>query len=199
MYGVTAGAGDPSAAGNRRERGNKVVLTRAETRAVAGWAFVIVVFGHWVEHVLQAIQIYGLGRPPERALGALGLVVPGLVRSEWLHWLYNLALLSGIALLLPGFVGRARAWWKAALVAQLWHFGEHALLLGQAVTGLHLVGADKPTSVVQLVVPRVELHLIYNAIVTVLVSVGFAERWRLRKRPSGQPRPERPVLTGVAP
>lgn len=138
--------------------------------------FLVVVLGHWAEHVFQAIQIYVLGWPAERALGALGIVAPALVRSEWLHWGFNLTVLAGLAFLLPNFTDRARVWWSAALIAQGWHFFEHALLLGQAWTGLHLFGGVAPTSIAQLVIPRVELHLLYNGVVTALLLAGLLQR-----------------------
>src|SRR2546421_7266720 len=46
---------------------------------------------------------------------------PWLVHSEVLHYGYALIMLVGIWMLLPGFVGRSRAWWLAALVIQFWH------------------------------------------------------------------------------
>ncbi|QFZ18312.1 hypothetical protein [Saccharothrix syringae] len=127
--------------------------------------FMVVVAAHWVEHLAQAAQIYLLGWPVHAAGGALGLAFPWLVHSEWLHYGYALAMLAGLVLLRPGFAGRARTWWTAALVIQVWHHFEHLLLLLQALTGWHLRGRAAPTSLVQLVVPRVELHLFYNAVV----------------------------------
>ena len=41
-------------------------------------AFMVVVLAHWVEHLLQALQIYVLGWPVPEARGALGLVFPWL-------------------------------------------------------------------------------------------------------------------------
>jgi hypothetical protein len=76
-------------------------------------------------------------------------------------------MLAGLILLRPGFTGEARRWWTVALVIQWWHFVEHFLLLIQAQTGDHLLGRPVPTSVLQLVFPRVELHLAYNALVFV--------------------------------
>ena len=121
---------------------------------------------HVLEHVFQAIQIFVLGWPRSLALGALGLVWPWLVRSEWLHYWYALMILVGLIALRPALVGRARAWWDLALGIQLWHHFEHALLLGQVLAGHNLFGAVVPTSVLQLFFPRVELHLAYNAAVS---------------------------------
>lgn len=132
---------------------------------VALGLFMFVVAAHWAEHLAQAVQIYVLGMPTAQARGVLGMPFPWLVHSEWMHYGYALVMLIGLALLRPGFVGRARTWWTAALVIQIWHHFEHLLLLIQATSGTNLAGRPVPTSVVQLFLPRVELHLIYNAIV----------------------------------
>lgn len=139
-------------------------------------AFIVVVGVHWVEHLTQAAQIYLLGTPAPQALGLLGEVWPRLVSSEWLHFAYNLAVLVGAALLLPLFAGSARTWWAAAVWVQVWHFFEHGLLFVQAQGGFTLFGAETQTSIVQLLIPRVELHLFYNAIVTVLFGVALVQR-----------------------
>lgn len=127
--------------------------------------FLLVVLAHWAEHLVQAYQVWGLGMPRHHALGALGVLYPWLVHSEWLHYGYALVMLAGLLALRPAMVGRARRWWDAALAIQFWHHLEHALLLGQALTGRHLADAAAPTSLIQLVVPRIELHLFYNAVV----------------------------------
>lgn len=139
-------------------------------------AFMVVVGVHWVEHLLQAAQIYLLGTPAPQALGLLGEVWPRLVASESLHFTYNLAVLVGAAALLRLFTGSARTWWAAAVWVQVWHFFEHGLLFGQAQGGFTLFGAETQTSIVQLVIPRIELHLFYNAIVTLLLTVAFTQR-----------------------
>jgi hypothetical protein len=127
--------------------------------------FLALVSGHMLEHVAQAIQVFVLGWPRSQALGLLGLVWPWLIGSEWLHFTDVSITLIGLILLRPGFSGQARRWWTIALAISVWHLVEHSLLLGQALTGRPLFGAAQPTSVLQLVVPRVELHLVYNGLV----------------------------------
>lgn len=127
--------------------------------------FLAIVLAHWGEHLVQAFQVYVLSWPRADAGGALGLVFPALVHSEALHYGYALVMLVGFLVLLPGFAGRSRTWWSIALWIQVWHHLEHLLLLVQAVSGMHLLGMAAPTSLIQLVVPRIELHLFYNAIV----------------------------------
>ncbi|HEX6373785.1 MAG TPA: hypothetical protein VF006_32960 [Longimicrobium sp.] len=137
------------------------------------WAFMAVVLMHWAEHLTQAYQVWVLQMPRHHALGALGMLWPWLVHSEWLHYGYALVMLAGLLVLWPGMAGRARTWWGVALAIQFWHHLEHALLLGQVLTGWRLAGAAAPTSLLQLVVPRVELHLFYNTVVFVPMLAGM--------------------------
>jgi hypothetical protein len=134
--------------------------------------FMFVVLAHWAEHLVQAYQIWVLGRPRPQARGVLGQVFPWLVSSEWLHYGYALVMLVGLILLRPGFTGQARTWWTAALVIQFWHHIEHLLLLIQAQTHTFFFGGAVPTSVAQTVFPRVELHLFYNSIVFIPMVVA---------------------------
>ena len=61
------------------------------------WIFMAIVLAHWVEHVVQAIQIWGLGWARPDARGALGLAFPWLVKSEALHYFYAIVMLIGAA------------------------------------------------------------------------------------------------------
>jgi hypothetical protein len=135
-------------------------------------AFMVVVLAHWAEHIAQAYQIWVLGWPRPKAGGLLGLAYPWLVTSEWMHYGYAVLMLVGLALLRPGFVGRARSWWTAALAIQFWHHIEHLLLLVQAQTGHNWFGRPVPTSLLQLLYPRVELHLFYNSVVFVPMMIA---------------------------
>ena len=127
--------------------------------------FMVIVIAHWAEHIAQAIQIWGLGWPRPQARGLLGLAFPWLISSEWLHYGFAIVMLAGLWLLRGGFTGRARTWWTVALAIQFWHHIEHLLLLVQAQTGHFIAGRAVPTSLLQLVFPRAELHLFYNTIV----------------------------------
>jgi hypothetical protein len=143
--------------------------------------FMLIVLAHWAEHLAQAAQIWVFGWTRPEARGVLGLAFPWLVSSEWLHYGYAIVMLAGLWLLRNGMVGRARTWWLVALGIQAWHHVEHLLLLGQAVAGRNLFGADVPTSILQLVIPRVELHLFYNAVVFIPMVVAMV--LHLRPRP----------------
>ncbi|GAA4938109.1 hypothetical protein HD597_004802 [Nonomuraea thailandensis] len=128
-------------------------------------AFMVIVVAHWGEHIAQAVQVYALGWPLKEARGLLGVPFPWLVSSEWMHYGYALVMLIGLVLLRGGFVGRSRTWWNVSLGIQVWHHLEHLLLLVQALAGANLLGRPAPTSLIQLLVPRMELHLFYNALV----------------------------------
>ncbi|GGL40607.1 hypothetical protein [Planomonospora parontospora] len=150
--------------------------------------YLVIVVAHWAEHLVQAFQIYALGWPVHEARGVLGIPFPWLVHSEWLHYGYALLMLIGLVILRPAFTGRARTWWNISLGLQVWHHFEHLLLLCQALVGMNLLGRPAPTSLIQLVVPRVELHLFYNGLVFIPMVVAML----LHRRPSPQ---ERAIMT----
>ena len=136
--------------------------------------FLAVVLAHWAEHLLQAFQIYALGWPVAQSRGLLGLFFPWLVSSELLHYGYALVMLAGLWLLRSGFTGtRDRQWWTIALAIQFFHHFEHFLLQMQAAFGTNLFGRPVPTSIAQLWVPRVELHLFYNTIVFIPMVIAM--------------------------
>ena len=141
---------------------------------VAMRTFMVIVLGHWMEHFLQTFQIYVLGWQVPQAKGMLGLVFPSLITSEVLHYSYALVMLAALWALRPGFTGKLeRRWWTLALAIQFFHHIEHFLLLAQYWSGHNLGGAPVPTSLIQFWVPRVELHLFYNTIVFIPMSVAM--------------------------
>jgi hypothetical protein len=135
--------------------------------------FLVIVLAHWAEHLVQAYQIYALGWPVPESRGVLGLWYPWLVKSELLHYGYALVMLAGLWMLRSGFVGRSQLWWTAALAVQFWHHIEHAILQGQAIIGANLLNSPVPLSIIQIWVPRVELHLIYNSIVFIPMIIAM--------------------------
>jgi hypothetical protein len=144
--------------------------------------FLVIVLAHWVEHLVQAYQVWVLDWPRPAARGALGQLLPWLATSEWLHYWYALVMITGLVLLRPGFVGRARVWWTVALVIQFWHHIEHLLLLIQAQTHVFFFAGTVPTSVAQTVLPRVELHLFYNSIVFIPMMIAVYLHLRPNER-----------------
>jgi hypothetical protein len=144
--------------------------------------FMVIVLAHWAEHVVQAWQVWGLDRPRPLSRGILGAFFPVLVSKEWLHYGYALVMLIGLWVLRDGFVGRARRWWRVALIIQIWHHFEHLLLFFQGLTGIFFFGATVPTSILQLVFPRIELHLFYNAVVFVPMVIAVVLHLRATPR-----------------
>jgi hypothetical protein len=99
--------------------------------------------------------------------------MPALVTSEILHFVYAVFVIAGLIVLRPAIRGVGRAWWDAALVFQAWHLIEHSILQWQTVVSDTFFGATVPTSILQVWIPRVELHLFYNIIVTVPTLIGL--------------------------
>ena len=136
--------------------------------------FLVIVLAHWAEHLLQGFQIYVLGWPVPEARGALGLFFPWLIKSETLHYGYALVMLLGLWMLRTGFTGKVdRFWWMTAFWIQFFHHIEHGILQLQAIAGQNLFDRPVPTSLVQLWVPRVELHFFYNTIVFIPMVIAM--------------------------
>lgn len=135
--------------------------------------FVAIMMAHWLEHIFQAYQVYVMGYERHHAMGILGQLYPWLVHSEWMHFGYAVLTWLGLVFLRHEFSGSARTWWDAALIIQIWHLFEHMLLFVQAQGRFTLWGANEPTSVLQLLWPRIELHLLYNSLVTVPIVIAL--------------------------
>jgi len=136
--------------------------------------FMVIVLAHWAEHLLQGFQIYVLNWPVPEARGLIGYFYPWVIKSETLHYGYALVMLAGLWMLRRGFTGmHDRRWWTAALAIQFFHHIEHLLLIAQSTIGHNLAGRPVPTSLIQLWVPRVELHLFYNTIVFIPMVVAM--------------------------
>ncbi|WP_054055793.1 hypothetical protein [Alloactinosynnema sp. L-07] len=180
------------------KQGGLIAALNGKYHKAALMGFLFIVLAHWAEHIVQAIQIYVLDWARPKAGGVLGLWFPWLVSSEWMHYGYAIIMLTGLVILRHGFTGRARKWWVASMWIQVWHHFEHLLLLIQALAGSNLLGEAKPTSIVQLIAPRVELHLFYNFVVFVPMVVAMI----LHMRPRPEERAEMkcscagPVLVG---
>jgi hypothetical protein len=132
-----------------------------------------VVLAHWGEHLFQAYQIYVMGWPRPQANGLLGLWYPWLIKSETLHYGYALVMLIGLWIFRKGFTGVSHTWWMVAFWIQFWHHIEHFLLIYQATTHHNFWGKPVPCSILQLIFPRVELHLFYNSIVFIPMVVAM--------------------------
>jgi hypothetical protein len=160
---------------------------------VFGFAFLML--AHWLEHAFQAWQIYAMHMPRKCALGMLGMKYPWLIKTESLHFGFAVFTTLGLIMLWNIFVnGRvapdymvihptSEPYWKTATYISIWHLVEHSLLFGQAMLHHNLFGSPVPTSLIQLIVPRVELHLFYNSIVTIPIAIAMYQLW-LNMRPT---------------
>lgn len=137
------------------------------------YIYTAIVLAHWSEHLAQAIQIYVLGWPIPESRGVLGVWFPWVIKSEALHYGYALVMLTAFWILRKGFVGQSYTWWMIAFYIQFWHHVEHALLQGQAIFQHNLFGSPVPVSILQLVIPRVELHLFYNTVVFIPMVIAM--------------------------
>jgi hypothetical protein len=139
--------------------------------------FGVLMIAHWLEHIFQAYQVYVMHMDRACALGMLGMKYPWLIRTESLHYFF--ALLTSIGFIVAGwhyFESRfVIKLWTAGAAASLWHLFEHTLLFGQALSHRYLFGAHQPISIIQLFVPRIELHLFYNSIITVFMVWALIE------------------------
>jgi hypothetical protein len=135
--------------------------------------FGAIVLFHWLEHIVQAYQAFVLHWPRQMAMGMLGMWYPWLMKTETLHYGFAVIMLVGLWVLRRGFSGRSYNWWMAAFWLQFWHHIEHLLLFIQAITGRNYFGGSVPTSIGQIWIPRIELHLIYNALVFIPMVVGM--------------------------
>ncbi|GAA5520640.1 hypothetical protein LQ318_02815 [Aliifodinibius salicampi] len=135
--------------------------------------FLAIVLAHWAEHLVQAYQIWGLGWPIPESRGVLGYWFPWMVSSELLHYGYALIMLIGLWILRTGFTSSAYTWWMVSFWIQFWHHIEHGLLQGQAIVGENLANSPVPVSILQFVIPRVELHLIYNTAVFIPMIIAM--------------------------
>ena len=135
--------------------------------------FMAIVLAHWAEHLVQAYQVYVMAWPRTKAGGVLGLWYPWLVQSETLHYGYAIVMLIGLWVFRKGFTGVSGTWWTISLAIQFWHHIEHFLLITQSTIQYNFWGSPVPVSVLQLVFPRVELHLFYNTIVFIPMAIGM--------------------------
>lgn len=117
---------------------------------------VAIAFLHFLEHLAQMVQLYYLHWARFDCLGILGLWYPFLVKTEFLHFAYAVALLVGLV-----SVQINSRWWRLAVRLQKYHLVEHLILMVQFLLGY------KPTGIGNLFFPRIELHFFYNLIVLV--------------------------------
>ena len=152
------------------------------------WFFVGVVVVqsvHMFEHVLQLIQVTVWHVPDDEALGLLGYVFQLQGTEEWLHLVFNLALLTSLWILLgpiraasPSIVPKWAylVYVVGAVGLETWHEVEHLVIISRVLLnhGCPCPGIGDAA----LGVTDTALHFIYNAVVTMLVPFWFVVRSR---------------------
>jgi hypothetical protein len=150
-----------------------IILLNTRYYKVAMGIFVITIIAHLMEHFTQTGQVYICGWDRVDAKGMLGLAYPRLMEAEWFHFSYACEMLLGLLLFKMSFGNKAAFWWKVTIGVQVWHLFEHSLLLFQDLTGKYLLNGMYPSSILQLVFPRIELHLFYNLLVLAPMIVAM--------------------------
>ncbi len=149
---------------------------------------VVIIQGiHVFEHVVQLIQVYGLGIPDDDALGLLGYVLQFQGTEEWLHLAFNATYLAALLLLVLPLRRRVPrpvpAWAFAAFVAgavglESWHLVEHGVIIAHVLgnRGCPCPGIGDAA----LGVSDTVLHFFYNLVVYGATLIPY--RW-LRQAP----------------
>lgn len=140
---------------------------------VALQGFVVIVLYHWAEHIVQAYQFFVLSWSRPMSMGILGMYYPWLMKTEALHYAFALVMLIGLWVVRKGFTGTSYKWWMASFWLQFFHHFEHLILFYQANTHRYWFGGTVPTSIGQIWIPRIELHLIYNTLVFIPMVVAM--------------------------
>lgn len=148
--------------------------------------------GHFLEHLIQMSQIHLLHWPLAEAHGVIGRL-----DIEWVHFLWNSAVLLAMAVLLRRY-GNER-WLWVSLVFAGWHQVEHVYLMGiyletgvQGTPGLLATGGRLGGG---LPLSRPDLHFLYNLVETAPLFIAFARV--ARQVPAAVA--EQSVLTVTAP
>ncbi len=126
--------------------------------------------GHFLEHVVQMVQIHVLGLSGLAARGVFGAL-----DIEWVHFIWNSWVLTAVLLLLYRF--RSNAWLWATGILAGWHELEHVVIMaGYLRTHMPggpgllarggLVGGGLPLT-------RPDLHFLYNLIETTPLVIAF--------------------------
>jgi hypothetical protein len=159
-------------------------LYRAYQWLALFYALVVTQTGHFLEHVIQMIQIHVLGLT---GLDARGIF--GTLDVEWVHFVWNTWVLAAIVVLLLHY--RANRWlWVAGLLSS-WHEIEHAYIfwtyLTTGVSGTPGLLANGGAILGGLPLSRPDLHFFYNLVETVPLILAFLRQAQAASRPALRP------------
>jgi parallel beta-helix repeat protein len=141
---------------------------------------------HMGEHFVQVFRVHFDGVPSR------GGIVGSVVDTEWVHFAYNLAVLTGVVAVIAA---RFRGWHPSghadigdgllvvATLIQSYHVVEHSVKLTQHI----VTGAKVNPGILGGPIDLVWLHFVINlAVYAGLAGAFFAYQWR-RPRPASEP------------
>jgi hypothetical protein len=133
------------------------------------YVLVLTQSGHVMEHVAQMFQIHVLKLSGPKARGIFGAL-----DIEWVHFLWNTWIIAAVLLLLYRF--RRNPWLWVSLLIAGWHEAEHLIIMAkylatgrQGTPGLLATGG----AIGGGVLPRPDLHFLYNIVETAPLVGGF--------------------------
>lgn len=131
---------------------------------------------HFVEHIIQLVQVYALRMPETRALGALGALFAFHGTEEWLHLIFNVALLTALLWFQPFVRHQNGAWSRPyrsylflGVGGEMWHVIEHLVVTGNMIAN----GGGCPCpGILDRIVPENILHFGYNVVALTGLAAG---------------------------
>lgn len=140
------------------------------------YALVVTQGGHFIEHLVQMVQIHVLDRTGHDARGVFGNL-----DTEWVHFAWNTWVLIAVVALLTRY--RRNPWLWLGLVFALWHELEHSYIMVEYLSsdapGNPGLLADGGAIGGGLGLTRPDLHFLYNVVETVPLVVAFI--WTLHR------------------
>jgi hypothetical protein len=147
------------------------------------YVLVVTQTGHFLEHVVQMIQIHVLALTGPDARGIFGTL-----DIEWVHFVWNTWVLVAVAVLLFRYPDNKWLW--VAAIFSTWHAIEHAYIfsvyLSTGVSGTPGLFAQGGAIGDGLPFTRPDLHFFYNLIETVPLVTAFFLQARV-ERPHAPP------------
>jgi len=130
--------------------------------------FLIIVLIHFCEHLAQVYQLYFLNWPRLDCLGLIGLKYPLLIQNELLHYFFAIYMLVGMNYFYYKVTNKF--WWNVGIGIQTYHYLEHVILLNQ---WLNKIPLKDRISIGSFLLPRLELHFVYNLIVSLCMLLSI--------------------------
>ncbi|GAC1580066.1 MAG: hypothetical protein NVS3B24_14650 [Candidatus Dormibacteria bacterium] len=135
--------------------------------------------GHMMEHVVQLAQLYVGHGDMARAHGVFGQLDVEAVHTSW-----DVGIWLAVCVLVVKF-GRQNPWLWITLVAVSLHSVEHVYIAWILQTdpafyaGLGKTGLLATGGVIGSPLPRIYLHFLYNAVVTLALGIALWEQTRI--------------------